>query len=69
MIVRVLEATSSIPKGFSFQAALLSPGSVIEQEYNGSIYRFSIDKIQHVENNQYKISNSNVVVLVEVFEG
>lgn len=69
MIIRVLEATSNIPKGYSFEVAELFAGMAIEQEYRGSNYRITIDRIRHIEGDRYQISNSNVVAIVEVVNG
>lgn len=69
MIIRILEATANIPKGYLFEVAELHVGSVIEQEYRGSNYRIAIDRIRHIEGDRYQISNSNLVAIVEVVNG
>jgi hypothetical protein len=69
MIIRVVEATAHIPKGYTFEADSLEVGGVIEREVLGTHYYIPIEKIELLGGNRLRVSNSNLVAVVEVFNG
>lgn len=66
MQLRILEATPNIPIGTIVEVDEFAKGTAIEKEVNGVQYRFEIDGVIPLEDNKFKIYNSNVVAIVEV---
>lgn len=68
MIIRVLEATSNIPVGTLIEIDHIGTGSTVEKVVNGTAYKFSVDGVQPITANKFKIWNSNLIAVVEVVE-